>query len=176
MTTGIIITTGSVSPVGDPSYAYVFDIQLDPGWKLLQDGYITVYDLPYITASSLTSQPGNWGETLQKTGITPIGTPSFYDDPNVYNVTWKYFGSTIDNTNGTTPITLGAFAVGTIPESTPSVTLTYVGSLDGTNYSNMGTITVTAIPEPSSLVLLFGAIVGVPLLGLQQRIRQRSQR
>jgi hypothetical protein len=172
---GIIITTGSVSPVGDPSYAYTFDIELAAGSTLLSGGYVTVYDLPYIASNSLTSQPNDyptyyWLGSIQDTGITPVGvTLPFTDSPTLENVTWRYIGPTINNSNGTSAENLGDFSVGPIPENTPSVTLNYLGSLDGSTEADTGSITVTAIPEPSSLVLLLTAMVGVPLLVLRSR-------
>ena len=167
---GIIITHGAVAPVGDPSFAYTFDIQLAAGSTLLDGGLITVYDLPDITKSSLTSQPNRfWSESLQETGITPLNPNPVPTDTSLENVTWFYSGVTIDNSGGTSPLDLGNFSIGPIPENEPSVTLTYVGSLDGINAADTGFITVTAIPEPSSLILLLTAIVGAPLLVLRTR-------
>jgi hypothetical protein len=167
--TGIIITNGAVAPVGDPSFAYTFDIQLAADQTLLNGGFITIYDLPHdITSTSLTSQPGLWTETIQDTGKTPSGA-SPTDLPNFENVTWVYRGATIDNSSSN-PMDLGVFAIGPIPEYSPSVTLTYVGTLDGITAADTGSITVTAIPEPSSLILLFTAMVGAPLLVLRARV------
>jgi hypothetical protein len=172
---GIIIKTGSFAPVGDPSYAYIFDIELAAGSTLVSGGYITVYDLPDITQSSLTSQPNfYWGSSKQLLGYTPAGLSlPFTDNPNLYNVTWHYLGATIDNSAGSAPVDLGDFAIGPIPQSTPSVTLNYVGTTNGTSgQADTGSITVTAIPEPSSLALLLTAMVGVPLLVLRSRQRR----
>jgi hypothetical protein len=168
---GIIITRGSVSPVGDPSFAYTFDIQLAAGSILQTGGLITVYDLPDITADSLTSQPNRfWGESIQLLGFTPSNpNPVPNDSPLLENVTWSYSGATIDNSGGTSSLDLGNFAIGPIPENEPSVTLTYVGSLNGMDATDTGFITVTAIPEPSSLILLLTAMVGAPLLVLRTR-------
>jgi hypothetical protein len=171
---GIIITRGTVSPVGDPSFAYTFDIQLAAGSTLLSGGLITVYDLPDITASSLTSQPNRfWSESIQLTGITPSSpNPVPVDSATLENVTWFYSGVTIDNSGGTSPLDLGNFSIGPIPENEPSVTLTYVGSLNGNDATDTGFITVTAIPEPSSVILLLTAMVGAPLLVLRTRQRR----
>lgn len=176
--TGIIIKTGSVAPVGDPSYAFTFDIELAAGSTLLNDGYITVYDLPYIASSSLTSQPNDfpnfyWIGSIQDTGTTPSGvTLPFNDSPTIENVTWRYIGPTIDNTSSSA-YNLGEFSVGPIPVSAPSVTLNYLGSLDGTTEADTGSITVTAVPEPSSLALLLTATVGVSLVVLRPRRQRR---
>jgi hypothetical protein len=177
--TGIIISKGAISPVGDPSLAYTFDIQLAAGSILLNDGYITVYDLLDITSTSLHSEPNDfpnffWIGKIQELGTSPANaTLPFTDSATIENITWRYMGPTIDNSSGTSAVDLGEFSVGPIPENTPTQTLNYLGSLDGTTEADTGSITVTAIPEPSSLILLFTAMVGAPLLVLRTRQRRR---
>lgn len=77
---GIIIKTGVTQPVGDPFFEYVFDIQLLAGSTLENGGFITVYDMPLISDSSLTQQPNaKWGSSLQLTGVTPMPPESALD-------------------------------------------------------------------------------------------------
>ena len=69
---GIFIPVGMTQPIGDPTYKYLFDVQLLAGSTLSNGGYFTVYDLPYIGSGALTSQPNaSWGSSEQFLGITP---------------------------------------------------------------------------------------------------------
>lgn len=171
---GIVITSGTVIQTGDPTYEYVFDAQLLPGSSLHNGGFFTVYDLPGIPKAALTSQPSIlWGSSIQLQGITPPGI-SPTDDPTVYNVTWGWNGSTITSPP-TSNLDLGTFVIGSTGElsSPPHPTLIYVGFLnDGVTPPNEGTITVTSIPEPSSVILLVLGAGALPLLVLRARRRR----
>ena len=146
---GIIISTGVTQPVGDPFFEYVFDIQLLAGSTLENGGFITVYDMPLISNSSLTQQPNaKWGSSLQLTGITPtppLDLPPITDDPNIWNVTWVWNGSPMTAPAGSN-LDLGLFDIGPIDELV-SPLLLYVGSLDGVNESNRGSIQVNTSPS-----------------------------
>ena len=167
---GIVISTGVTQPVGDPFYEYVFDVQLLAGSTLDNGGFITVYDLPEIDQNSLTQQPSSkWGSSLQKVGVTPSGA-SPVDSSSLWNVTWEWNGAALTAPTNSN-LDLGLFKVGpTAQPETP--TLTYVGSLDGTTASNQGTITVSAVPEPSSVALLVLGIGSVSLIALRKARRR----
>ena len=166
---GLSISSGKITPVGDPYYVYQFDIELGVGDTLDKGGYITIYDLPSGTGS-LTSQPNSeWGSTTQDLGVTPNGA-SVTDNPNLENVTWTYNGQAITN-NGDTPESLGIFSIGPTTYLTP-FTVEYVGTLDGTNSSGQGSVTVYLVPEPTSLALLLSA-GGFILLPVLKQKRQR---
>ncbi len=167
---GIVIGSGRVMPIGDPTYEYVFDVQLTGGTTLNTGGYITVYDLPGVYAGSTTSQPSLlWGASIQYLGITPTGTPTITDSASIYNVTWQWNGPTVTN-EGTGNVDLGNFVITTNLTSPPAPTLVYVGSLGGNQYSNMGLVIV---PEPSSALLLGSAGVLVPAAVTLRRRRRR---
>lgn len=162
---GIVIKSGHTVPISDPQYEYVFDIQLSPGSVLGNGGYITVESLPYISVDALTSQPPLWSEVV--TYVDTVNSISYS------NITWNYLGNTPVDNNGSTPYDLGDFKIGPSPQlftPPPPVTLDYFASLNGQTISNIGQITVTSIPEPSSVVLLLSAVSGgISLLLFRKR-------
>jgi hypothetical protein len=167
---GIIIKSGHTQQTSDPIYKYVFDVELLAGSTLQTGGFFTVYDFPELTKGALTSQPNlSWGASVQLTGITPNGAV-IDDNPAIYNVTWKWNGAPL-SAPPTSNLELGIFIAGVIPDPV-STTLVYVGSLDGINASNQGTIDVTFIPEPSALILLLTSAGALPLLMLRERRRR----
>jgi hypothetical protein len=171
---GLTIASGTLTPVSDPQYVYTFDIQLGAGATLIQNlSYITVYDLPDIPPGTGTTQPNQfWGATEQFQGITPGGfTPVPPDSPTVENVTWYYNGPTFTN-NSSVATDIGLFTIGpttTLTSPPPPITLTYVSSLDGVTASNSGTVTVSVVPEPSSIVLLLVGAAGIIVPALLRR-------
>jgi hypothetical protein len=176
---GIIITSGTVIQTGDPTYEYIFDTQLLPGSSLHNGGFFTIYDLPGIPQTALTSQPSIlWGSSIQLQGVTPPGI-SPPDDPQVYNVTWGWNGSSPITAPPTSNLDLGTFVVGSTVElpSPPQPTLVYVGFLnDGVTPPNEGTIKVTFVPEPSSVILLVLGAGALPLFVLGARRRRLRPR
>jgi hypothetical protein len=177
---GIVITTGSTQPIGDPLYNYIFDFQLNPGTTLLNGGYLTVYDVPGVTATSDTGTPNSfWGYSIQPTGITP---PLFMPpltppmDNSLENVTWVYRGPSISNNSTTQNLDIGLFRVETIELSAPpSPTLIYVGTLDGTTATTEGTVTVNGAPEPSSVILLLIGAGALPLYAYRKQRHRMAQ-
>jgi hypothetical protein len=171
---GIAISSGRTQQTGDPMFNYIFDIDLLAGSTLETGGFITVYDIPFVP-NPLTSQPSlSWGAATQLLGITPKGTPTTDpDDPNIFNVTWQWNGAPIIN-NSSSDLDLGIFTFGSTIElsAPPSVTLLFVGSLDGVNFSNQGLVAINVIPEPSSVVLLFAGVGTLPLFWLGERRRR----
>jgi hypothetical protein len=169
---GIVAKSGKTSQIGDPMFDYDFQIDLLAHSTLSNGGFITVYDIPFLEGPPLTSQPSLWGELAQDIGITPLNTPPHTDDPTVPNITWIYNGTAINN-NTDNDLVLGTFVVGRTGElaSAPSPTLLFIGSLDGTDYSNMGFVEVNAVPEPSSVALLLVGVSTLPLIWLRNKRR-----
>ncbi len=170
---GIVITSGGTHQTGDPTYEYIFTVDLLAGSTLDNGGFFTIYDLPALATGALTSQPNiSWGASIQFLGNTPIGTV-VNDDPNIYNVTWQWNGKDPIVAPTTSNLDLGTFIVGSTTElsSPPSAKLVYVGSLDGTNASNQGTVGINAVPEPSSVILLLIGAGALPLYAVRNRRR-----
>jgi hypothetical protein len=171
---GITIASGTTQQTGDPMFSYIFEIDLLAGSTLETGGFITVYDIPFVP-NPLTSQPNlSWGAETLLLGKTPQGTPSTDpDNPNIFNVTWQWNGAPIVN-NSSSDLDLGIFTFGSTIElsAPPSVTLLFVGSLDGVNFSNQGLVAINVIPEPSSVVLLFAGVGTLPLFWLGERRRR----
>ncbi len=176
---GIVATMGMTTQTGDPMYQYDFHLELLPESTLLNGGFATIYDIPFLplppASPPLTSQPSlSWGSATLFLGKTPTGFLGF-DNPALYNVTWQWNGAPIDNTTPNN-MDLGAFSIGTTIElsSPPSVTLVFVGSLDGVTASNQGTVLVN-VPEPSSVILLLAGVGALPVFWLRERRRRLSR-
>jgi hypothetical protein len=166
---GIIITKGGTQHNPDPSFNYFFDVELTPNTTLQTGGFFTVYDLLGINMRSLTSQPNaSWGESIQTIGITPSGVNP-PDSPTLFNITWKWNGPA--QMSGDSALSLGRFRAGPL-DFQPTNTVVYVGSLDGVTGSNQGTIKLSAVPEPSSLVLVLAGAGTLPLLLRWQKRRR----
>jgi hypothetical protein len=169
---GIVITTATTEQTGDPTFKYIFTVELLAGSTLNNGGFFTVYDLPGIPATALTSAPNiSWGASIQLTGIDPPGLKP-PDDPAIYNVTWQWNGSSPIFPPPTSDTPLGTFVVGSTTElpSPPTPTLTYAYFLnDGPPATTgMNTIQVT-VPEPSSVILMLAGVGALPLAWLHRR-------
>ena len=175
---GIVAVMAVSTPVGDPLFVYTFDVALLPQSTLLPGGFITVYDIPFLSTPALTLQPIVWGASVQNLGVTPPDAPPLLipDDPAVPNVTWQYNGSTpIANDSTTSNLDLGNFQIGLTVElaSAPTPTLLYVGSLGGGLFTDQGLVTVAGVPEPSSVALLLTGIAALPLFWHRHKTRSR---
>ena len=175
---GIVVTSGHTQQIGDPLYDYIFDVQLNPGTTLLNGGYFTIYDIPGVILTSDTGSPNSfWGYSIQPTGITPpLFQPPLTPPPDssaLENVTWVYRGPSLPNNSPTQNLDLGLFRVATTELlAPPTPTLIYVGTLDGTTATTEGTVTVSSVPEPSSVILLMLGAGALPLYAFCRRRRR----
>jgi hypothetical protein len=173
---GIKVVSGTTMQTGDPTYEYLFDVDLLAGSTLVNGGLFTVYDLPGLTGGALTSQPSIfWGSSVQLLGITPSGAV-ITDDPTIYNVTWQWNGAPVvapDNSD----LFLGTFIVGSTTElpSPPVATVLYLGTLDGGPPFTFGSVSINSVPEPSSVILLLMGAWALPAVVLHERRRRRQQ-
>jgi hypothetical protein len=175
---GIVAVMAVSTPVGDPTFVYTFEVDLLPQSTLSPSGFITVYDIPFLGTTILTSQPNTlWGASVQNLGMTPPDAPPLLipDDPAVPNVTWQYNGPAIANDSATSNLDLGNFQIGLTVElaSAPTPTLLFVGSLGEGVFSNLGFVTVVGVPEPSSVALLLTGIAALPLFWHRHKTRSR---
>jgi hypothetical protein len=143
--------------------------------------FFTIYDFGNFIPGS-NSQPAGWTFSSSLVGITPSQTNPT-DNPSLLNLTWTYNGPTI---MGSTPAgqNIGPFQVSTagfLPEFVPpthNTDFTAQGTLAGgpnagSHVNNVGKIPVpTAIPEPSTLGLIFGT-GGLGLVGRALARRRR---
>lgn len=171
---GIVAIMATSTPVGDPTFVYTFQIDLQAQSTLSPGGFITIYDIPSLATPILTMQPNSlWGESVQNLGMTPPDSPPLLipDDPAVPNVTWQYDGPAIVNDSAASDLDLGNFQIGLTVElaSAPTPTLLFVGSLGGGLFTDQGLITVVGVPEPSSVALLLTGIAALPLFWHRRR-------
>ena len=136
--------------------------------------YFTIYDFGELRAGS-NVQPSNWAFSSSLIGTTP-STVLPQDDPNVFNLTWTY--------TGTTPIQgqalLGLFSV--ISETDQMRSDNFAahatrafGPLAGTKIDNIGTVGVP-VPEMSALAPIIG-ICGLGVAGFfTSALRRRRSR
>ena len=122
-------TLVSVTPNGDGTFTYTYNVDLaedqnamddgafptggsttptDPGTpsNLFQD-YFTIYDFAGLVGGSWT-QPAGWTASFAFTGPTPSSTTAA-DDPNLFNIYWVRTGDDISG-----PQDLGTFTVRSI--------------------------------------------------------------
>ncbi len=155
---GPIIVTGVYIPHGDPTFEYMFNVQLNKGYDLTSGESFTIQGLPGLTTSSPSYVASPY--TFPYPKITQESSSS-----NLYDVTWTYSG---DQGTLAGPLNLGSFSIYTInyppgtvspfPSGETTASLTYTTTIGGT--SETGSFTISSVPEPSSMILLLigGAI------------------
>jgi hypothetical protein len=190
---GSIKITGSIVPLpGGPSYLYKFSLLLTGGsiqaGTDLNPTQFTVSGLVGVTGLAEHQEPPTTGNApevwaIPASGIvtSSTGNPPPYDSES--SVTWQYVaGPTLTYTG--IPISLGEFDVKTtasFPENSPPVTpyvtpIPYAFSFQqpvGGLSTGSGVLTLSSVPEPSSLVLLLAGGGAVRLLARWRR-RPRS--
>jgi hypothetical protein len=191
---GVSLSNGTITQVNgggnqtDPYYIYEFQAVLGAGQSI--DAY------PPVTDPVTSFTIGNFVSfaTPDPTGNPPIepftfsgpGTYSFIATPSGSEVTWTYFGASVTAPQSSS-LVLGTFEIisqnYTNPLPASSFTpLSYTASLDGATASN-GSLSLTQIgfplaaaPEPSSLIAPLMVLLGLPVVGVVKRWRQRRER
>lgn len=162
-----------VTPVSGGNFSWNYSATLTEHENVLRHDFFTIYDFAgYVPGGN--TQPAGWTFSAALIGITP-GKVTPTDNPNLFNLTWTYTGSTqigpqslgifsaISNTN--LPRT-GEFASQATENS---------GDLAGTKIDNIGNVAVP-VPEVSALLPMIG-VVGFGAIGLAlSYLRQRRER
>jgi hypothetical protein len=173
-TIGITISGGFTPVGGDPPYLYIFDVFLDPGFEVDQTDFFRIDGLNGVTSGSLSHQP-------------PPAPPGFVwvPNPGLSNITWTFLGTTpIPNNNpvgSNIEVPLGQFEVQTTvnfpngPPVPPGTMVPYTFTVhhigDGPA-SGSGVIVLTAIPEPSSIILLALGAAALPAIAARRKRRR----
>lgn len=164
-TSGVYTWTYSMSVAGDETLTTTGAVASDnpPGT------FVTIYDiLGFVTGSCVA--PTGWSCSAQLTGVTP-SSQNVTDSPSIINVTWTYTGS---STAG--PVNVTGFSY----ESVYGLIKTGIFSAQSYNNSTVGVdqengpVDVpNGTPEPASLGLIGGSLIGLGLLG--RRLLQRAK-
>lgn len=166
----VIPSNGAINAEGSNfRWNYSTNVTVD---QIVQPGdYFTIYDFgDLIPGSNL--QPANWAFSSSLLGITP-GTVLPQDDPNVFNLTWTYTGTTAISGQSF----LGLFSVLSATNQMRSDNFAAhatraSGPLAGTKIDNIGTVGVP-VPEMSALAPIIG-ICGLGAAGfLNSFLRRR---
>lgn len=167
---GDIIPTLTSVTGSAPNFSWNYSANVTVDETVNHGDFFTIYDFSSIMPTS-TTQPAGWTFSTALLGPTP-GLVSPTDNPNMWNLTWTY--------TGTTPIP-GAAALGTFSAVTSTDQLkmgqftaeaSRSGAPANTKIDNIGNVSVP-VPESTSLLPLIG-VVGAALFFAPRLRRQRA--
>jgi hypothetical protein len=173
--------TGTSGSQNQQNTIWSYTINITAEQNATNGDFFTIYDFGDFVPNS-NSQPAGWTFSASLTGTTPSQTNPT-DNPSLYNLTWTYNGPPI---SGATPAgqNIGPFSVevpGFDPEfqsPTRDGQFAAQGTLAqgpeaGSKVNNIGIVPVpAAIPEPSTLALIFGTS-GLGMVGRAIARRRR---
>ena len=174
--TGSVIAYGDIIPTLDsvtgssPNFTWNYKANVTVDETVNHGDFFTIYDFSSIMPTT-TTQPAGWTFSTALLGPTP-GLVSPTDNPNMWNLTWTY--------TGTTAIP-GAAALGTFSAVTNtdqlkmgqfSAEATRSGAPANTKIDNIGNVSVP-VPESTSLLPLIG-VCGAALFFAPRLRRQRA--
>ena len=159
----IIPTLASVTPTGS-NFTWDYTGIVTTNQTVTTGDYFTIYDFGGYVAGSAVA-PVGWTVTVQLLGTTPSDVnPS--DDPSLFNLTWKYVGTTpiVGNNSLAGDFTaVSTYQDPTRDNFTAQATRSN-GAQAGTKVDNIGMIDVP-VPEMSALVPIL-SVCGAGLLSL----------
>ncbi len=97
-----ITTATDITPAGAVNFNWNYSATLTQDENVLRHDFFTIYDFAgYVPGGN--TQPAGWTFSAALIGTTP-GKVTPIDNPNLFNLTWTYTGSTL-----TGPQSLGMF-------------------------------------------------------------------
>ncbi len=195
LNTKTIMITGGYKPgTGDPPFDYVFEVFLEPqpdgsASKILSGDSFTIGTNGTQNTPLVGIAPGSFSNV---TFPSPPPAPDYsWSYPTITEINTKPpFASLVQWTyNGPNPVTadaqtgqvfLGQFEILTTssfhkPPMPAGTVINYEFTYDGQTKSGTGSFVLSAVPEPSSVVLLAAGVVALPVFWLRDRRRRAGQ-
>ncbi len=185
---GVKVSGGGIKPLGDPYYYYIVEIGLDPGYQFEAGDNVTldrVAGVQYPKSPTITPNPGDpvgpWATNI--TNLASGNLPN-YSPPTIVpmaNVEFISAAPTVQNP-GPNEVFLGQFEVLTgvlLPQLPADYTVNIdwtasLHNLEGQVVTDSGVVTLSIIPEPSSILLLSMG-VSLPVFWQVWKRRQASR-
>ena len=157
------VSAGPSADQQNTVWSYKIDITAEQ--NVTTGDFFTIYDFGNFMPGS-NVEPSGWTFSASLVGTTPSQTNPT-DNPSLFNLTWTYSGPTIVG-NSPAGQNIGPFSVMTAGFDPEFLQINSNGQFAaqgtlatgpnaGTHVNNVGAISVpAAIPEPSTLALIFG--------------------
>ncbi len=182
---GVKVSGGGIKPLGDPYYYYIVEINLDPGFQFEAGDSVTldsVAGIQYPNSPTITPNPGDpvgpWATDITNLASGPLPNYSPTTIVPMANVEFISAAPTVANP-GPGEDYLGQFEILTavpLPQLPANYTVDIdwtasLHNLEGQAVTDSGVVTLSIVPEPSSIILL-GFGVSVPVFWQVWKRRQ----